>query len=87
MYKVNKYGIIDWAYRADGEPEPRFDKNGKITGATLPQQTIDINTDPANYNYAPQAYPIKTPDTKTYAFYSERLIASLEELEKMLFEK
>jgi hypothetical protein len=74
MYKVNKQGIIDWAYKAD-DPE------------NMNTEIIEIMTDSAIYNYSPKIYPIKKPDEKTRAFYEAKLITSLDELEKILFSK
>ena len=86
MYKVNKYGVIDWAYRTDPPAsEPAVVKENGVGSYPISNQTIEINTDSANYDS--KYNPIKKPDEKTLAVYTARLKASIEELEKMLFEK
>lgn len=70
-YKINKYGEIDWAYYAES--------------SDFNSQVIEINTDSANY--IPKFQPIKNPDEKTMAFYTTKLIVSLDKLDKILFPK
>ena len=79
MYMINKYGVIDWAYRTESEPKVIRDDKGKMIGITS-SDIIVINTD-SSHN------PIKKPDEKTLAMYTARLKASLEELDKMLSAK
>jgi hypothetical protein len=86
MYELNKNGAIVWAYRTDPPTsEPTIVKNNDSMVVTPSNQPIiEINTDSANYNIHT---PIKKPDEKTKAFYTAKLITSLDELDKMLSTK
>jgi hypothetical protein len=87
VYTVNKYGIIDWAYRTNPPTsEPTVETiNDSLLVTPSNQPIFEINTDSANY--IPKFQPIKIPDEKTKAFYNAKLITSLDELDKMLFAK
>jgi len=81
-YAINKYGIIDWAYRTEApKADPKvIQQNGSTTYIPDNQPIIEISSSPF--------YPTpKNIDEKKIAIYKDRLKVTVEELYDILFKK